>query len=154
MNNSVFIKNRENLINQIDDDSILIAFAGHAPKKTGDELYQFTQNRNFYYLTGIVEPHHIVVLSKIKGKVTEKLFLKEINLDEEMWNGKTLRDTEGKDISGIKEVVYMNDFYSYLNSQIKGTEQINLYLDLDKENIEEDDSEALKFSKEMRNKYP
>lgn len=154
MNNSVFIKNRENLINQIDDDSILIAFAGHAPKKTGDELYQFTQNINFYYLTGIVEPHHIVVLSKIKGKVTEKLFLKEINLDEEMWNGKTLRDTEGKDISGIKEVVYMNDFYSYLNSQIKGTEQINLYLDLDKENIEEDDSEALKFSKEMRNKYP
>ena len=94
MNNSVFIKNRENLINQIDDDSILIAFAGHAPKKTGDELYQFTQNRNFYYLTGIVEPHHIVVLSKIKGKVTEKLFLKEIKLDEEMWNGKTLRDTE------------------------------------------------------------
>ena len=89
MNNSVFIKNRENLINQTDDDSILIAFAGHAPKKTGDELYQFTQNRNFYYLTGIVEPHHIVVLSKIKGKVTEKLFLKEINLDEEMWNGKT-----------------------------------------------------------------
>ena len=42
MNNCVFIKNREKLMNQIDDNSILIAFAGKAPKKTGDELYQFT----------------------------------------------------------------------------------------------------------------
>ncbi|MBE6072885.1 MAG: aminopeptidase P family protein [Clostridium butyricum] len=154
MNKTVYIKNRENLMNKIDDNSILVAFAGKAPKKTGDELYQFTQNRNFYYLTGIQEPNHVLVLSKIKGKIVEKLFLKEINLDEEMWNGKTLRDAEGKDISGIEEVAYMNGFYSYLNSQIKGMEQINLYLELDKEDIEEEDSYAIKFAKHMRDRYP
>lgn len=154
MNNSVFIKNREKLMKQIDDNSILIAFAGKPPKKTGDELYKFTPNRNFYYLTGIMESHHIIILSKIKGKISEKLFLKEIDLNQEMWNGKTLRDIEGKEISGVKEVVYMNDFYSYLNSLIVGMEQINLYIDLDRENIDEDDSFALKFSKQIREKYP
>ena len=35
--------------------------------------------------------------------VSEKLFIKEIDLAKEMWNGKTLRDSEAKEISGIED---------------------------------------------------
>jgi len=154
MNKAVYIENRNRFMNKIENNSVVILFAGNAPKKTGDELYRFTPNRNFYYLTGIDEEEHIVILSKFKDIVNEKLFLKEIDLSEEMWNGKTLRDNEGIDISGIEDTVYMKEFASYINRLINGAEEINLYLDLDRESINEDDSKANEFARNMKNKYP
>lgn len=154
MNKDIYIKNRNKLMETIEDNSIVILFAGKAPKKTGDELYEFTPNRNFYYLTGIQEQEHIVVLSKSKETINETLFLKDIDLDAEMWNGKTLRCNEGKDISGIEEVVYMKEFNSYIHRSINGSENIKLYLDLYREAIDDTDSEANIFARKIRNKYP
>ncbi|AGX41142.1 aminopeptidase P family protein [Clostridium saccharobutylicum] len=154
MDKDVYKQNRNRFMDKIEDNSIVILFAGNAPKKTGDELYQFTPNRNFYYLTGIQEENHIVVLTKFKGKVSEKLFLKELDLAKEMWTGKTLRDYEGKEISGIEDSVYMNEFYPYVNKLIQGTEKVNLYLDLDRESIEEADSNGISFAGKIKNKYP
>ena len=154
MDKKVYSKHRTTLMNKIDDNSIVILFAGSAPKKTGDEFYQFTPNRNFYYLTGITEEKHIVVLSKFNNEVSEKLFLKEIDLAKEMWNGKTLRDFEAKEISGIEDSVYMNEFYGYLNRLIKGADEVNLYLDLDKQSYDEADSNGADFAKAFKDKYP
>lgn len=154
MNKNAHIENRSRFMDNIESNSIVLLFAGKPCKKTGDELYQFTPNRNFYYLTGVQEEEHIVVLSKFKDIGNEKLFLKDLDLDKEMWNGKTLRDSEGKEISGIEDVVYMKDFNSYINGLINGSEEINLYLDLDREDIDEEDSIANIFAKEIRNKYP
>ena len=154
MDKRIYIRHRSDLMNEIEDNSIVILFAGNAPKKTGDEFYQFTPDRNFYYLTGISEENHIVLLSKFNNEINEKLFLKEIDLEKEMWNGKTLRDSEAKEISGIDDVVYKNEFHEYLNRAIKGASEINLYLDLDRQDYEEEDSVALKYAKLLREKYP
>jgi len=154
MEKMVYSEHRSALMNKIDNNSIVILFAGNAPKKTGDEVYQFTPDRNFYYLTGISEENHIVVLSTFNNEISEKLFLKEIDLAKEMWNGKTLRDFEAKEISGIEDTVYMNEFYGYLNRLIKGAEEINLYLDLDRQNYFEEDSNGNKFAEVFKGKYP
>ena len=68
------------------------------------------------------EEEHILVLARINDETSEKLFLKDIDLDKEMWNGKTLRDSEGKEISGIEDVAYMKEFKSYLNRLVKGVD--------------------------------
>lgn len=154
MDKKFFSKNRTALMNNIDNNSVVILFAGKAKKKTGDQLYQFTPDRNFYYLTGIDEENHIVVLSKFNNEVSEKLFLKEIDLAKEAWNGKTLRDNEAKEMSGIEDTVYMNEFYTYLNRLVKGAEEINLYLDLEREDYSEEYSESGIFVKEFKDKYP
>ena len=48
--------------------------------------------------------------------------------------------------TGINDVSYMNDFSVYLNRCINGMEQINVYLDLNRQIIDEDDSPAIKFA--------
>ena len=154
MDKNIYAKNRIALMKKIENNSIVILFAGNAPKKTGDEVYKFTPNRNFYYLTGIDEENHIIVLSKFNNEVSEKLFLKEIDLAKEMWNGKTLRDDEAKEISAIEDVVYMNEFHNYLNRLLKGADEVSLYLDLDREGYNEEDSEGIKFIKIFKDKYP
>lgn len=154
MNKDAYIENRSRFMKTIENNSIVILFSGKPCRKTGDELYQFTPNRNFYYLTGIQQEKHIVVLSKFKDAVNEKLFLQDIDLDKEAWNGKTLRDNEGKDISGIEDVVYIKDFNSYISRLINGSEEAKLYLDLNREDMEEGDSVANVFAKQIKDKYP
>ncbi|MCE5222520.1 MAG: aminopeptidase P family protein [Clostridium sp.] len=154
MNKDVYIENRIKLMETMENNSMVILFAGKAPKKTGDELYKFTPNRNFYYLTGIEEEEHILIMSKVNNVISEKLFLKDLDLAKEMWNGKTLRDTEGKDICGVEDVVYMNEFNSYINKFINAYEESKLYLDLYREAIDETDSVANIFAKEIKSKYP
>lgn len=154
MNKNVYIENRKRFMDTIEDNSVIVLFAGKSRPKTGDEVYQFTPDRNFYYLTGIQEEGHIVVLSKLNNSVSEKLFLTDLDLDKEMWSGKTLRDTEGQEISGIKDTVYMKEFNDYFNRIVKGSEDINLYLDLDREAFEDDASVSNSFAKEIISKYP
>ena len=72
-----FKNNRNKLLNYVKDNSIVILFAGNAPKKTGDEAYPFTPNRNFYYLTGITQPNVFLVIVKDNEKHMEILYIDE-----------------------------------------------------------------------------
>ena len=115
MKNTVFKSNRHNLINEVEDNSIIILFAGNAPTKSADEKYQFTPNRNFYYFTGINEENHILLLKKINNVVEEILFIKEIDEEKERWVGKSIRPDEAKEISGILDVRFLGELDCVLN---------------------------------------
>ena len=77
---------RRKLLEKVKDNSVIVLFAGNAPKKTADEAYPFTPNRNFYYLTGVQEPDHILLMSKINGKEKNVLFIKDIDLERDAFN--------------------------------------------------------------------
>ncbi|MEG2412809.1 MAG: aminopeptidase P family protein [Clostridium sp.] len=154
MNKEFYIKNRNNLLNKLKDNSIVVLFAGNAPKKTADEKYNFTPNRNFYYLTGINEENHILLMSKINGEVKTQLFIKEVDLLREKWEGKTIRDNEALNISGVNKVGYLGEFNSFINKLISSVEELNIYLDLEKDKYESRETLVESFAKELRNKYP
>ncbi|MCF0147008.1 MAG: aminopeptidase P family protein [Clostridium sp.] len=147
MKKDFFKNNRHNVLNKIKDNSLLILFAGTAPKKTADENYQFTPNRNFYYLTGIEEEEHILVLSKINGETKECLFIKEVDPIREKWEGKTIRKEEVFNICEIEDVNYLGSFNSFIEKNILNKEEVNIYLDLEKEN------KSYNFIKEIKEKY-
>ena len=102
MKNEVFELNRKRLAEKLEDNDLVILFAGNAPKKTADEKYDFTPNRNFYYLTGIDEEDHILVMEKSNGSITAKMFIKEIDEEKEKWLGKTIRKEEVYEINKIE----------------------------------------------------
>lgn len=154
MNKLVFTKNRENLSKQLDDNSVLVLFAGEAKRKTADEYFPFTPNRNFYYLTGIDEEKHILVIKKTNGVVVEELYILKPNLQQEKWTGKTLRDYEAKEVSGVKNIKYLEQFESDLNGLFINGIVDTLYLDLERFNYDEEISKSQSFAKEIREKYP
>ena len=154
MEKKVFIKNRQRLIEKIENNSLLIFFAGRAPKKSADERYEFTPNRNFYYFTGIDEEEHILVFTKIDGEVNEVLFVKEIDEEKERWVGKSLRDYEAKQISGIDEVLYLNNFKEFINKKMANNISINLYLDMEREDFDSLSTIEESFAQEIQKKYP
>ena len=149
-----FKSNRERLLEKIKDNSIVILFAGNAPKKTADEAYPFTPNRNFYYSTGISEENHILVMSKINGTTKTTLFIKDIDLDLERWIGKSIRKEEATEISGIEDVKFKSQFESDIHRQLCLKEEINLYLDLERDSISSSVSIAHEFAQNIVSKYP
>ena len=150
----VFKRNRERLMEKVSDNSVVILFAGNAPRKTADEQYQFTPNRNFYYFTGIDEEEHIVVLTKISGIVSEKLFIKDIDEAMEKWVGKSIRADEGKEISGIDDVAFISTFNLFLNKTFNDLVEVNLYLDIDRENFYSLNNLVEEFANEVKGRYP
>ncbi|EKY27944.1 hypothetical protein HMPREF0216_01109 [Clostridium celatum DSM 1785] len=104
MDKNMYKINRENVLEKIKDNSIVVLFAGKAPKKTGDESYPFTPNRNFYYLTGIKEEEHVLVMSKLKGVKNSCLFIKDIDEELEKWVGKSIRKDEAISLAEVEQV--------------------------------------------------
>ena len=154
MKSSVFKKNRENLMKDIEDNSLVILFAGAAPKKSADEKYPFTPNRNFYYFTGIDEEEHILLISKLNGEVKENLFIKEIDEVAQKWTGKTIRPNEATEVSAIEQIKYLGEFRAYLNKIFSSVSKINVYLDLERDTFESLPSIPQNFANELVKKYP
>lgn len=149
-----FKSNRAKLLEKIKDNSIVVLFAGNAPKKTADEAYPFTPNRNFYYSTGISEENHILVMSKINGTTKTTLFIKDIDLDLERWIGKSIRKEEATEVSGIEDVKFKSQFESDIHRLLCLKEEVNLYLDLERDSISSPASISNEFAKNIVSKYP
>ena len=154
-----YAQRREKIYQSIDDNSVLILFAGVAPKKSADENYEFTVNRNFYYLTGITQESSILLAYKQNGIINEYLFILEENENIEKWTGKRLKVEEAKEISGLRNVLFLNQYHSELNliltKQKSGIEELNnLYLDLEPQNLLDDFKTTADIGQELTLNYP
>lgn len=154
MKSEFYKNNRKKVLADIKDNSIVVLFAGNSHKKTGDENYPFTPNRNFYYLTGIDEEEHILVMSKINGEESSCLFIKDIDVELEKWIGKSIRKEEALECAGVELVKYKSEFNNELHKMITMKEEINLYLDLERLSSNSVDTIVHKFSLDIVSKYP
>lgn len=154
MNKNIYKFNRDNLLDKIKDNSIVILFAGKAIQKTGDQTYPFTPNRNFYYLTGIKEEDHILVMTKINGVKSSKLYIKDIDLEIEKWVGKSIRKEEAEEIAAVDEVKFKSQFDGDIHGMITMKEEINLYLDLERMSANREGTISHRFANEITTKYP
>lgn len=154
MNKNIYKFNRDNLLDKIKDNSIVILFAGKAIQKTGDQTYPFTPNRNFYYLTGIKEEDHILVMTKINGVKSSKLYIKNIDLEMEKWVGKSIRKEEAEELAAVDEVKFKSQFDGDIHGMITMKEEINLYLDLERMSANREGTISHIFANEITTKYP
>ncbi|MDU2265052.1 aminopeptidase P family protein [Clostridium celatum] len=154
MDKNMYKINRENVLEKIKDNSIVVLFAGRASKKTGDESYPFTPNRNFYYLTGIKEEEHVLVMSKLNGVKNSCLFIKDIDEELEKWVGKSIRKDEAISLAEVEEVKFKSQFENEIHRLLTMKEEINLYLDLDRLSANSDDTISHKYAQKVVSKYP
>ena len=76
MNKDFYKGNRERLYAQLQENSLLVLFAGVEVRKTNDEFYPFYTNRNFLYLTGLDQKELALIARKdSQGQVAEKVYI-------------------------------------------------------------------------------
>ena len=154
MNKDFFKKNRMKLSMELANGSILIMFAGKAPKKSNDYNYKFTPNRNFYYLCGIDEELiNLVVIKDRSGNIEERLYIREYDEKSAKWVGKSISLDKAKKISGIDDIRYLEDFKSDLNGLISTKNLTHIYLDLEKDSYEDNLTPNGFFAKDLKERY-
>lgn len=113
-NKDFFEKNREKLIQQLPPQSVAFVTSSDSLPRNGDQSFTFRQNSDLFYLTGINQEQTILVLSNCHPDSTKHqiLFIRYANAKEQIWEGKKLSVFEAIETSGIKNVLYTNDFDS------------------------------------------
>ncbi|WP_312471365.1 aminopeptidase P family protein [Neobacillus sp.] len=149
-----YTNNRNRLYEKLEDRSLLVLFAGKAPQKSADEAYTFVPNRNFYYLTGMNEPNIIFLAYKINNKVEESLFIEKSDPVLEKWIGKTVSKEEAEEISGIGNIQFIEQFESLLSRTLFTTSFTNVYLDLERRELDQITSKAQQFASKLQANYP
>ncbi|MDF2672089.1 MAG: putative Xaa-Pro aminopeptidase [Clostridiales bacterium] len=153
MNKEFYVLNRKRLMEGIEDNSVVIIFAGEAPHMSADASYDFVPNRNFLYLTGIDRDQVILIMTKHNGKVEETLFIEESDPIMAKWVGERISKEEALEASGVEEIQFLSRFESSVN--MLGTANYeNLYLDLERRSWDSMQSTAQLFGKNIVEKYP
>ncbi|CAN5363412.1 Xaa-Pro aminopeptidase [soil metagenome] len=98
--------------------SCAVFFANPVRNRSNDVDFQYSQNPNFYYLTGYTEPNALILIFKeprnIDGnQVNEILFVQERNAKEEIWTGQRLGVDGAKKLLGINAVYNGKDFNEF-----------------------------------------
>ena len=111
-------KNREALRALMPEKSAAIFFANPVRNRSNDVDFQFSQNPNFYYLTGYLEPNAALIILKeprvFDGVSThEILFVQDRNPSSEIWTGKRLGVDGAKQMLGFKSVYKGIDLHEF-----------------------------------------
>jgi Xaa-Pro aminopeptidase len=154
MKKDFYLDNRNRLYEHVEDQSLLILFAGKAPQKSADEAYQFVPNRNFYYLTGIDEPNIIFFAHKTNNTVEEYLFIEKSDPIMEKWVGKTISQEEAVEVSGISNILFLEQFESLLSRTLFTNSLTNVYLDLERRELDLVTTKAQDLASKIQANYP
>lgn len=146
MNSKEYIEHRKNVFDLMEDDSALIVFSNLKSEA------KYEVQRNFYYLTGIVEEKDILILYKYKKKLTEWIFIQPYDELKAKWVGTPLSLEEVKLTSGIFAVQYLEDWEKILYRILPTCK--SLYLDFNRQDSLSLPSEEELFAKATLEKNP
>src|SRR5690606_17456498 len=114
-----FAKNRQALRKQMPDNSVAIFFANPVRNRANDVDFEYHQDPNFYYLTGLTEPHAVLIIVKVEqtfgNEITtdEIMFLQKIDKSNEVWTGKRLGVKGATEFLKIRTAYEGSDFSSF-----------------------------------------
>ncbi|MGL5677149.1 MAG: aminopeptidase P family protein [Cellulosilyticaceae bacterium] len=149
MNAAFFTTNRHKLMTGVEEGSVCVCFSGNAPRKSANEMYEYKVPMHFYYLTGLEESEMVLLLAKRGGTYEEVLFIPSYDELKAKWDGATVTKEKATAISGIENVMYVEQFDEYLNQRMATGQIQSLYMDLMKIGAKE----PLTYSHQMAEKY-
>ena len=154
MTERFFIDNRRKLAARLEEGSAAVLFAGKAPLKRGDEYYPFSPDRNVYYVTGVERENCVFLMAKVAGGLQETLFIPRDNGILAKWVGANMTAEEAEEISGMTDIRPIDAFADDFAQMVFRNNITKIYLDLEHREWDDVLTPALRFAKELREKYP
>ena len=107
---------RARVAKEIGNQSLLVLFSGEPRVYTNDVDYEFRQENNLYYLTGLLQQRATLVLVPGHTATREILFIPRRNPAAETWTGHMYSPEEARAISGIGEIWEAAEFEPFMRS--------------------------------------
>lgn len=128
IDSTLFIENRKRFISLLPKDSAAIFYSNDQQPRNGDQYFTFRQQSDFFYLTGIHQEKSVLMIVPDikKQKLRETLFLIKTNEHIAIWEGHKFTKEEAREISGIDNVYWLDDFELALKEVMSSSN--NIYL--------------------------
>jgi Xaa-Pro aminopeptidase len=153
---SLFINNRKNFAERMKPDSLAIFHSNDVMPRNADNFYAFRQNNDFFYLTGIDQEESILLLypDAPKNEWKEVLFLTKTSEHIRIWEGEKYTQQQATEISGIKNVKWLENFETTFNTMMNYTS--NVYINTNEHDrfSSEVPDKNLRKARELRIKFP
>jgi Xaa-Pro aminopeptidase len=156
IDNKLFIENRERYKAHLLPKSIAFFNANDEMPRSADQNYPFHQHPDLFYLSGIDQEQTLLVIfpDAPLPKYREILFLRKTNEHIAVWEGHKYTKEEARAASGIQTIMWTEDIPSVIPMLMNHC--MNVYVNLNENDrfSSEVPYKELRFSNEMKAKYP
>lgn len=152
----LFTANRARFIKEMVPGSIAVFVSNDEMPSNGDAHFPFRQNSNLFWLSGITQEDSMVILfpDHPDARYREVLVLVRPNEMKEKWDGRRLRADEGKAVSGIQTIVWLDTLDSLLQGWIHLAENIYLSSNENDRRSGPGQTREYRFIREIQQRYP
>ena len=125
---SLFINNRKKLIELLPKNAVAIFHSNDQMPRNGDQYFPFRQQSDFFYLTGLDQEKSILLLAPDcpNKKLREVVFTIKTNAQIAIWEGHKYTKKEAQEISGIKEIQWLDGFHPALREVMADAREVFL----------------------------
>ena len=147
---------RARALERLGPDALAIFWSAPERVYSTDVNYEYRQDSNLLYLTGIDQEDTILVLMPGNAARKEVLFIREADARREHWNGHSLTAAEATEQSGIAAVMTLNQFEGFvanaLSNQDRPIGTLSLLLEPQR-NLSDPPGPARQFAARMRDRF-
>lgn len=152
----LFKLNRANYTKKLKKNSLAVFVSNDIVTRSADASYKYRQNPDLFYLTGIDQEETFLILfpDAPEARYREVLFVRRTSEQIMIWEGKKHTIEEAAKVSGIKTVLWSEQFDAILDMLMHYTE--NVYLNSNEHDRSTSMGEATEilFAKKLMAKFP
>jgi Xaa-Pro aminopeptidase len=111
---------RARAMEKLGADSVAVFWSAPTRVYSTDVDYEYRQESNLLYLTGIDQEETMLVLMPGNRSKREILFVREADARREHWNGHSLTPAEAAEASGVQTVLTGNQFEPFMAGVLSG----------------------------------
>ncbi len=128
LSKDTYQENRKKLANSLLPNSMAILHSNDRMPWSADQYFPFRQNKDLLRLCGIYQEETVLVLypDHLIDSSREILFIKKADDHHKIWDGDVLDKKQAGEISGIKNIQWVDDFEKITYSLIPKADQVYL----------------------------
>ena len=152
----MYIRNRAKLIEKLKPGSLAIVNSNDEMPRSGDQTFIFRQNSDMFYLTGLDQAKCILTIcpGHPVENMREILFTVKTNDMMVVWNGHKYTMDEVREVSGIQNVKWLDDFEITLRDLVSRVQLVYLNQNEYPKFITEVPLLDLRFAEKMKHDFP
>jgi len=152
----LFTENRARFAAALEPGSIAVFVSNDEMSSNGDAYYPFRQSSDLFWLSGIIQEDSMVILfpGHPDPRYREVLVLVRPNEMKEKWDGRRLRAEEGRKISGIGTVVWLDSLDPLLQQWVHLADHIYLGSNENDRRSGPLNTRQYRYIREMKERFP
>lgn len=156
INKDLFIRNRAKLISRLKPNSLVIVNSNDEMPKNGDQCFPFKQHPDMFYLTGLDQEKCILCLCPDHPLEASReiVFTVKTNATMVTWNGHKYTKEAASETSGIKNVMWLDEFDATLRELMSRVEHVYLNSNENPRFSTDVPSRDVRFTSKLKNDFP